>query len=350
MIKMLAFDVDGTITASNNEITPRLRAIFDQLEKKGLKLVLATGRPYEDLYPLKKKNDFFPATVLLNGAMIRDEKDNKIFAHYMSSDLVEAVCKILQQFDVPFVCFTKDKNVVYQSSKQTYGQVLGIYLPDSELEMHGLIDSLVSVEETDFNYEETLKIEALFEDISLVDQAREALKDVTGIDVVSSMNFNLEITPDYINKANALQEYVKYEDINEDEEIDKIYQILKYKNEESQRMIDNFFLKKKSLFMLYDKLKNAEKNLKIRYRSLGLEKEYRELDEMIKEFNIEEILEIYTDITEDNIDEYLEEGTYDVANAFQFLDMVNSRLSETASLVMVKTMMIDRELEERKVS
>lgn len=122
------------------------------------------------------------------------------------------------------------------------------------------------------------------------------------------------------------------------------------KNEESQRMIDNFFLKKKSLFMLYDKLKNAEKNLKIRYRSLGLEKEYRELDEMIKEFNIEEILEIYTDITEDNIDEYLEEGTYDVANAFQFLDMVNSRLSEMASLVMVKTMMIDRELEERKVS
>lgn len=122
------------------------------------------------------------------------------------------------------------------------------------------------------------------------------------------------------------------------------------KNEESQRMIDNFFLKKKSLFMLYDKLKNAEKNLKIRYRSLGLEKEYKELDEMIKEFNIEEILEIYTDITEDNIDEYLEEGTYDVANAFQFLDMVNSRLSEIASLVMVKTMMIDRELEERKVS
>lgn len=122
------------------------------------------------------------------------------------------------------------------------------------------------------------------------------------------------------------------------------------KNEESQRMIDNFFLKKKSLFMLYDKLKNAEKNLKIRYRSLGLEKEYKELDEMIKEFNIEEILEIYTDITEDNIDEYLEEGTYDVANTFQFLDMVNSRLSEIVSLVMVKTMMIDRELEERKVS
>lgn len=217
MIKMLAFDVDGTITASNNEITPRLRAIFDQLEKKGLKLVLATGRPYEDLYPLKKKNDFFPATVLLNGAMVRDEKDNKIFAHYMSIDLVEAVCKILQQFDVPFVCFTKDKNVVYQSSKQTYGQVLGIYLPDSELEMHGLIDSLVSVEETDFNYEETLKIEALFEDISLVDQVREALKAVSGIDVVSSMNFNLEITPDYINKASALQEYVRYEEINEDE-------------------------------------------------------------------------------------------------------------------------------------
>lgn len=57
----------------------------------------------------------------------------------------------------------------------------------------------------------------MFEDISLVDQVREALKAVSGIDVVSSMNFNLEITPDYINKASALQEYVRYEEINEDE-------------------------------------------------------------------------------------------------------------------------------------
>lgn len=217
MIKMLAFDVDGTITAGNNEITQRLRGVFEQLEKKGIKLVLATGRPYEDLYPLKKKNDFFPATVLLNGAMITDEKDNKIFAHYMSDDLVKAVCEILQQFDVPFVCFTKDKNVVYQSSKHTYGEVLGLYLPDSELEMHGLINSLVPVEGTDFTFEETLKIEALFEDMSLVSQAREALKNVSGIDVVSSMNFNLEITPDHINKANALQEYVKFVGIKEDE-------------------------------------------------------------------------------------------------------------------------------------
>ena len=59
---------------------------------------------------------------------------------------------------------------------------------------------------------------------------------------------------------------------------------------------------------------------------------------------------VWLKVVNNNIDEYLEEGTYDVANAFQFLDMVNSRLSETASLVMVKTMMIDRELEERKVS
>lgn len=217
MIKMLAFDVDGTISAGNNEITQRLRSVFDQLESKGLELVLATGRPYEDLYPLKKKNDLFCAAVLLNGALIIDEADKKLFAHYMSSDLVEAVCKTLQQFDVPFVCFTKDKNVVYQSSKRTYGQVLELYLPDSELDMHELIDSLVPVEETDFKYEETLKIEVMFEDMSLVDQVREALKDVFGIDVVSSMNFNLEITPDYINKANALQEYVRYKNLREDE-------------------------------------------------------------------------------------------------------------------------------------
>lgn len=58
MIKMLAFDVDGTITAGNNEITQRLRSVFDQLENKGFKLVLATGRPYEDLYPLKRRMIF----------------------------------------------------------------------------------------------------------------------------------------------------------------------------------------------------------------------------------------------------------------------------------------------------
>lgn len=44
-IKVLALDLDGTLTNSQKEVTPRTRAALDAAIAKGVTIVLASGRP-----------------------------------------------------------------------------------------------------------------------------------------------------------------------------------------------------------------------------------------------------------------------------------------------------------------
>ena len=43
--KLIALDLDGTLKDSNNQITPKTREALIQVQKQGVKIVLASGRP-----------------------------------------------------------------------------------------------------------------------------------------------------------------------------------------------------------------------------------------------------------------------------------------------------------------
>ena len=45
--KLLVLDLDGTLTNNRKEITDRTRLSLIEAQKKGVKLVLASGRPME---------------------------------------------------------------------------------------------------------------------------------------------------------------------------------------------------------------------------------------------------------------------------------------------------------------
>lgn len=45
MYKIIVFDLDGTLTNSNKEISPLTKNVIMQLQKVGIKVVLASGRP-----------------------------------------------------------------------------------------------------------------------------------------------------------------------------------------------------------------------------------------------------------------------------------------------------------------
>ena len=54
-IKVLALDLDGTLTNSQKEVTPRTRAALDAAIAKGVTIVLASGRPTAGVLPLAKE-------------------------------------------------------------------------------------------------------------------------------------------------------------------------------------------------------------------------------------------------------------------------------------------------------
>ena len=49
-IKYIALDLDGTLTNSEKKITPLTRDALIKCQEKGIKLILASGRPTPGLY------------------------------------------------------------------------------------------------------------------------------------------------------------------------------------------------------------------------------------------------------------------------------------------------------------
>lgn len=215
MIKVLAFDVDGTLTHANNEMSPTLNEMLHVLMKRGLKILLVTGRPYEDLKPFQEKNHFFTPAIVLNGAVMMNEKHEIQMCKYMNKTIVKKVAETLQAADLPFVCYTKKGNIEYTCSKKSYGELLKYYLDDED-EIQSLIDSFHFVDAS-FDHDEVFKLEVLFEDLSRIQEIKEKLKEIQGIHVTTSMNFNLEITALDTTKGAVLSEYIQMQGYHQDE-------------------------------------------------------------------------------------------------------------------------------------
>lgn len=140
------------------------------------------------------------------------------------------------------------------------------------------------------------------------------------------------------------------EEINEDEEIEKIYQIIRYKNNDSQKLLDNFFLKKKTLNRLYFNLGRAKEELKLKMKAVGQQKEYNNFEELINAMNIKETIEMYSCVTEDNIEDFIRANAYEAANAIQLIDMIINQLSDVITMMQIKIELLDEETNQDNAS
>ena len=79
--KLLVLDLDGTLTNTKKEITPRNREILIQAQQQGTRLVLASGRPTYGIVPLANQlqmNQFEGYILSYNGGEIIDWKTHEI--------------------------------------------------------------------------------------------------------------------------------------------------------------------------------------------------------------------------------------------------------------------------------
>ena len=75
MYKILAVDLDGTLTNSKKEITPHTIDVLIQAQQKGLRIVLASGRPTHGIMPLAEQlhlKEYGGYIMAFNGGLIID--------------------------------------------------------------------------------------------------------------------------------------------------------------------------------------------------------------------------------------------------------------------------------------
>lgn len=121
--KVLALDLDGTLTNSEKIITPRTKKALRAAAAKGVCIVLASGRPTAGIWPLARELDLdrIGGCILsYNGGKIIDcQSGQTLVQTAFPPDLIEPVCTYARYWNVVPVTYDKD-GVVHEKASNPY--------------------------------------------------------------------------------------------------------------------------------------------------------------------------------------------------------------------------------------
>jgi Cof subfamily protein (haloacid dehalogenase superfamily) len=87
-VRLVALDVDGTLTTSRHEITPAVRAAVSRALSRGLEVVLATGRRYRDVLGIAVELGITRPLVTASGALVKEPRTHRTLARSRFADTV----------------------------------------------------------------------------------------------------------------------------------------------------------------------------------------------------------------------------------------------------------------------
>lgn len=138
-IKVLALDLDGTLTNDRKAVTPRTRAALDAAIKKGVTLVLASGRPTAGITPLAKDLglDKKGGCILsYNGGKIVDcRTGGTLVEKTLAPEVIPELCAFAAEQDVAILTYG-ERGIVCErdkdewANKECFTTKLGMYHVD----------------------------------------------------------------------------------------------------------------------------------------------------------------------------------------------------------------------------
>lgn len=88
MYQVIATDLDGTLLNSEHQIDPFTVATLQELEARGLRFVIATGRHFRDVTGIRDVLGIRPYLITSNGARVHDVHDVPIHAQDLPPEIV----------------------------------------------------------------------------------------------------------------------------------------------------------------------------------------------------------------------------------------------------------------------
>ena len=227
MIKLIASDMDGTLLNHNHKIPKENVKLINFAKNQGIEFVVATGRAYYEALPALNEENINCDVISFNGGIVYDKNGNIISITPMLPKDLYYTIEILKSFDISYQLYTK--NTIYTTSIETdinaYIDLIRSngYDPDvehlrAEAQQKLDVGYITEVENIELYLNEKenppIKIIAISNDISKLENAAKLLSENTSISVTSSGANNIEIMHKNATKGEALKEIAKIYGIN----------------------------------------------------------------------------------------------------------------------------------------
>lgn len=198
--QVLVLDLDGTLTNSEKKITPNTKEALIKAQEKGVKVVLASGRPTYGIVPLAKELELekYRGYILsYNGANIIDCKSgNLLFETCLPEGSIYEIIELARKHRVDILSY--EGNTIITNNKENPYAII-------ESRVNGLPLKEVQMMEKYIDFPIT-KFIMLAENDYLA-KVEEPVKRALGqqFSVYRSEGYFLEIMPENIDKAASLE-------------------------------------------------------------------------------------------------------------------------------------------------
>lgn len=197
--KLLVLDIDGTLTNSKKEITAPTRKTLHELQKSGVKIALASGRPTYGLVPVAKELElekFGGYLISFNGGRIEECGTGRvIYEKVMPVPMIRRLYQLSKANQVPILTY-QGEHLITEDPEDPY------ILKESAINHMKIkkVDSFVDY--VDFPVTKCLMVE----EGDYLAQVEFRVKAAIGNDlsIYRSEPFFLEIMPPLIDKAISL--------------------------------------------------------------------------------------------------------------------------------------------------
>ncbi len=214
IFRIIALDIDGTLTNSKKNISARTKNKLIAFQKSGGRIVLASGRPTQGVMPYAsalRLNEFGGYIMPFNGGCITNCKTGEqLFRNYLPHKYIPDICSIIKDYPVGIN--------TYKGGKIICGQQINKY---TELEARINFMPIELIEDFAGNITEDVPKCLLSGEPKVISKLEEILSGRFGseLGIFKSEPFFLEIVPKTVDKAKSLDRLLKALDIPTDESI-----------------------------------------------------------------------------------------------------------------------------------
>lgn len=195
-IQMVAIDCDETLLRSDNTVSEYTKDVLHQLQEKGIRITIATGRMYQTAKPVGMSLQLGNVPMILfSGGLIQElESGRKLFERTVPLDTVQRIWKIASQYGWHIQSYVDDHLLCHHQDWQS-----DLYECQTGAKAEFLGDSLYELSQ------EPNKLIAI-DTVKNIDSIIDTLTPIVGdtATLVRSQQDFLEIIAPHVSKGDAL--------------------------------------------------------------------------------------------------------------------------------------------------
>lgn len=112
--KAVAFDMDGTLLNNQRNVLPETVAAIELVKKKGVKVILVTGRHHSIIYPYYHQLKLDTPTICCNGTYLYDFTNQRYYdANPLSKQQAKTILKLVNEYKIHTLLYN-DKHMNYE--------------------------------------------------------------------------------------------------------------------------------------------------------------------------------------------------------------------------------------------